>query len=176
MSFAARNSISPATASSVDEQQTSIESRHVMADADDRQLPYSIRHMPEDISSIEALAEHCGCETSQVLKTVLYRGKISIKPSLLLIPGDRKIDERKIYALIGEVLVPAEETLVRRRTGFAPSILPPLGLAVPIAAVMDEQLLRHTHLWCLAGDSRVAISFPSEKLSFALAARIASIT
>jgi prolyl-tRNA editing enzyme YbaK/EbsC (Cys-tRNA(Pro) deacylase) len=72
-------------------------------------------------------------------------------PVLIVASGDKRVDEKKAAATIGEKITSANADFVREATGFAIGGVPPLGHARPPIVLIDETLLRFDNIWVAAG-------------------------
>jgi prolyl-tRNA editing enzyme YbaK/EbsC (Cys-tRNA(Pro) deacylase) len=70
---------------------------------------------------------------------------------LVVASGDKRVDEKKAAAAIGEKIGRANADFVREATGFAIGGVPPVGHARPPIVLIDETLLRFDNIWAAAG-------------------------
>lgn len=96
-------------------------------------------------------AEVCGCALGAIVKSLVFAGRESGRPVLLLVSGANRVDERLAAEAIGEELVRPDGKAVRAWTGFAIGGIPPFGHAEPLATFMDRDLLAHDPVWAAAG-------------------------
>lgn len=138
-------------------------------------IPYSLRRLPAEAVDPETIAASCGTEPGALMRCVLYRGKATKKPMLVLASAKTPVSERALAQLVGEVQEKADATTTERVTGFAPAGLPPFALTTRLPIVMDELLVRLGRIWCMAGSADLIMSVPTHVLTRAIAARIAKI-
>jgi prolyl-tRNA editing enzyme YbaK/EbsC (Cys-tRNA(Pro) deacylase) len=108
------------------------------------ELPGSTR------TALEA-AQAVGCEVGQIVKSLVFKGKRSNKPILVVASGSNRVNENRIEALIGEPLGKADADFVRQQTGFVIGGVPPLGHIQPLETYIDEDLLQYERVWAAAG-------------------------
>lgn len=108
------------------------------------ELPASTRTVPEAAQAI-------GCQIAQIVKSLVFKGKRSQRPILVIASGANRVDERRIEALIGESLGKADADFVRQQTGFAIGGVPPLGHTQPLVTFIDQDLLQYDRVWAAAG-------------------------
>jgi len=108
------------------------------------ELPGSTR------TAVEA-AQAVGCEVGQIVKSLVFKGKRSNKPILVVASGSNRVNENRIEALIGEPLGKADADFVRQQTGFVIGGVPPLGHIQPLETYIDEDLLQYNRVWAAAG-------------------------
>ncbi len=110
-----------------------------------------VREMPASTRSAQDAAQAIGCQVGQIVKSLVFAGKESRKPYLLLVSGANRVDEKKIGPLIGEPIEKADADFVRQQTGFAIGGVPPVGHAQALTTLIDEDLLPYDEIWAAAG-------------------------
>lgn len=101
-------------------------------------------------TSAEA-ATAIGCAVAEIAKSIVFRGKASQRPVLVVASGDNRVCEAKVAALVGEPLGRAPAEFVREATGFAIGGIPPLGHTQPLLMLLDQDLRRFDTVWAAAG-------------------------
>jgi prolyl-tRNA editing enzyme YbaK/EbsC (Cys-tRNA(Pro) deacylase) len=114
-------------------------------------LAIAIREMPQSTRTAEEAAAACGCEVAQIVKSLVFAGKASGRPYLLLVSGKNRVNEKAVAALIGEALTRPDAQRVREWTGFAIGGIPPFGHAIALPVFVDEDLLAFETVWAAAG-------------------------
>jgi len=92
-----------------------------------------------------------GCKVAEIAKSLVFRGKESGRPVLVVASGVNRVDEKKVAALIGEKIARADADFVREKTGFAIGGVPPVGHASALLTLIDEDLLQFETIWAAAG-------------------------
>lgn len=138
-------------------------------------LPCSLRIMPETTHTAEDAANACGCEIDLIVKSLVFKGKTTKKPFLMLVSGKNRVNEKNIALMVGEVVEKADADLVKRATGYAIGGVPPIGLSNRLPVLMDETLLRFARVWCAAGTANTVMSVPTHVLARAVAARVIKV-
>ncbi|MDP1968603.1 MAG: YbaK/EbsC family protein [Burkholderiaceae bacterium] len=108
------------------------------------------RMLSEAARTAQQAADLLGIELGQVAKSILFRRLSDDAAVLVIASGDRRVDERKVAALVGPV-GRADAAFVRARTGFAIGGVPPLAHATAPVALIDRELLRFDEVWAAAG-------------------------
>src|SRR5437879_5501471 len=87
-------------------------------------------------------AEAAGCELAQIVKSLVF--DCDGRPVLVLVPGDRRADRKKIAAAAGcsSVRIAGSEE-VEEATGFAPGAVAPFPLPRIDRVFIDRRLLVH---------------------------------
>lgn len=117
-------------------------------------------------------ARAVGCKLAQIVKSLVF--DCDGRPILVLVPGDRRADVRKIasvadcrYARI------AGEEEVRDATGFEPGAVAPFPLPRVTRVFIDGTLLTHSVVWIGAGSpNHLAALAPSELARLARAEQV----
>jgi prolyl-tRNA editing enzyme YbaK/EbsC (Cys-tRNA(Pro) deacylase) len=105
----------------------------------------------ESTRTAQEAAERAGCALGQIVKSLIFRGKITSKPILVLTSGANRVDEKRIAEYAGEPILRAEAEFVRNVTGFAIGGVPPIAHAQPMETYLDEDLLQYPTIWAAAG-------------------------
>ena len=108
------------------------------------ELPYTTR------TAVEA-ANAVGCTVGQIAKSLVFRGKRTGKPVLIIASGSNRVNEKRIAEYIGEPIEKADAEFVRNTTGFAIGGVPPLGHLQDICTFIDEDLLQYEKIWVAGG-------------------------
>ena len=108
------------------------------------ELPGSTR------TAVEA-AQAVGCAVGQIVKSLVFRGKDSRRPLLVLASGSNRVDEKRLAGLAGEPVEKADAEFTRVHTGFAIGGIPPVGHTERIDTFIDADLLAYTEVWAAAG-------------------------
>lgn len=114
-------------------------------------LDIRVHTMAQSTRTAEEAAAACGCAVGQIVKSLVFRGKETGRPYLLLVSGANRVNEKAVAGIIGEALQRSDAQYVRDVTGFAIGGIPPLGHASPLATYMDQDLLGYEIVWAAAG-------------------------
>jgi prolyl-tRNA editing enzyme YbaK/EbsC (Cys-tRNA(Pro) deacylase) len=120
---------------------------------------------PESTRTAEDAATAIGCDVAQIAKSLIFQGKSSGKPVLVVASGANRVDEKRIRDLIGEKIGKADAGFVRAKTGFAIGGVPPVGHAEAPICVLDEDLRRHGVIWAAAGTPRTVFQLTPDQLA-----------
>lgn len=96
-------------------------------------------------------ADAIGCLVGQIAKSLVFRGKESGRPILVIASGANRVDEKAVRAHIGEKPDKADAAFVLEHTGYAIGGIPPVGHAGGMVTVVDEDLLQYAEIWAAAG-------------------------
>jgi len=105
----------------------------------------------ESTHTAQEAADRTGCLLGQIIKSLIFKGKTSHQPILVLTSGANRVDEKRISEYAGEPIVRADADFVRVVTGFAIGGVPPLGHIQKMETYLDEDLLQYKTIWGAAG-------------------------
>jgi len=150
--------------------------RKVQVEAQTLGLDISVTEMDESTRSAEDAARACGCDVAQIVKSLVFRGKESGKPYLMLVSGSNRLNEKAVAAVVGETLERPDAGYVREITGYAIGGVPPFGHATVTQVFIDEDLLGFETVWAAAGTPRAVFAVPPAALADAVRAQIMKVT
>ena len=107
--------------------------------------------MPDSTRTAADTAAAIGCAVAQIAKSLIFRGKETDRPVLVVACGVNRVDEKKVAGLIGEAIGKADAEFVRARTGFVIGGVPPVGHAETLTTLIDADLLAFDEIWAAAG-------------------------
>lgn len=138
-------------------------------------LAVSVQVMPDSTRTVAEAALACGCAEGAIVKSLIFMGKQTGKPYLLLVSGANRVDEKKAAAVVGEPLMRADARFVRTVTGFAIGGIPPIGHRLPTLTHMDEDLLQYETVWAAAGTPHAVFSVDPKALQEATNAAVVTL-
>jgi len=144
--------------------------RRVLTGATALGLAIDISCRAEPTRTAEEAAAACGCTVGQIVKSLVFTGRSSGKPYLLLVSGANRVDQDKMEAVIGEALDRPSGSVVRSVTGFAIGGIPPFGHATPLVTFIDHALLGYDSVWAAAGTPNSIFAINPAALATATAA------
>ncbi|PIE33131.1 hypothetical protein CSA56_13180 [candidate division KSB3 bacterium] len=107
--------------------------------------------LPDSTRSAQEAAQAVGCQVEQIVKSLIFKGKQSQKPILVLASGANRVNEKALKEFANEPIKKADANFVREKTGFAIGGVPPLGHAEKLETYLDEDLLQYEEIWAAAG-------------------------
>jgi prolyl-tRNA editing enzyme YbaK/EbsC (Cys-tRNA(Pro) deacylase) len=133
-----------------------------------------VEHEQTTRTSAEAAAA-VGCEVGQIVKSVIFKTKVSGRPVLVVASGVNRVNEKKLGELVGEKLEKPDADFVRQQTGFVIGGVPPLGHSQPIVTFVDEDLLQFGEIWAAAGTPNAVFPLTPDDLVKMTNGRVVSI-
>jgi prolyl-tRNA editing enzyme YbaK/EbsC (Cys-tRNA(Pro) deacylase) len=131
--------------------------------------------MPASTRSAEEAAAACGCQIGRIVKSLVFRGRTSCRPLLILVSGDNRVDVKLVADVIGEAIERPDAAWVRAETGYAIGGIPPFGHDRPLATFMDRDLIAHATVWAAAGTPDSVMEVDVDQLASATGARIIDV-
>ena len=125
---------------------------------------YTVIEHAESTRTAQEAADRAGCELGQIVKSLIFRGKESGKPILVLTSGVNRVDEKRIREYAGEAISRPDADFVRAVTGFAIGGVPPVGHAQKMETYIDEDFLQYPTIWAAAGTPNAIFELKTEDL------------
>ena len=98
-------------------------------------------------------ADALGVQLGQIAKSIIFRRKSDDAAVLVITSGDRRVDEKKVDAIVGKT-GRADAEFVKAKTGFSIGGVSPLAHATPPVVLIDRELFRFDEIWAAAGHPR----------------------
>ena len=125
---------------------------------------YTVIEHAESTRTAQEAADRAGCEIGQIVKSLIFKGKESGKPILVLTSGANRVDENRISEYAGEPIGRADADFVRAVTGFAIGGVPPVGHVQKMETYIDEDFLPYPTIWAAAGTPKAIFELKTEDL------------
>ena len=95
-------------------------------------------------------ADTLGVAVGQIAKSIIFKRRADQMAVLVITSGDRRVDEKKVDALVGKT-GRADAEFVRASTGFAIGGVSPVGHLSKPVTLIDRELFRFEEIWAAAG-------------------------
>lgn len=112
---------------------------------------YTVIEHAESTRTAQEAADRAGCALGQIVKSLIFKGKESGKPILVLTSGANRVDEKRISGYAGEPIGKADADFARTVTGFVIGGVPPIGHIQKMETYIDEDFLGYPTIWAAAG-------------------------
>ena len=122
------------------------------------ELPGSTRTAADAASAV-------GCRVEQIAKSIIFQGKTSGKPVMVIASGSNRVNEKRLRDLISEPVKKADADFVRLHTGFTIGGVPPVGHANPIDIFIDQELMDYAEIWAAAGTPHAVFKLTPQELA-----------
>lgn len=140
-----------------------------------RAMPGRVREMTASTRTSAEAAAAIGCDVAQIAKSLVFRGRDSGEPLLVIASGVNRVDEKKLAALVGERVTRPDAEYVRAATGFAIGGVPPVGHARALRTLIDADLLALDPIWAAAGTPVAVFTLTSAELVALTAGQVADL-
>ena len=131
--------------------------------------------LPATTRTATEAAAAVGCRVEQIAKSLVFRGKETGRPLLVIAGGANRVDERRLGELAGEPIARASADFVRERTGFAIGGVPPVGHREPLDTYIDEDLAALEEVWAAAGTPHAVFRLRGADLPALTGGRVVAI-
>ena len=116
--------------------------------------PHTPVMLDDAARTAQQAADALGVAVGQIAKSIIFRRKSDDVAVLVVTSGDRRVDEKKVEALVcpdGRRLGRADAAFVKSRTGFSIGGVSPLAHATASVTLIDASLFRFDEIWAAAG-------------------------
>jgi prolyl-tRNA editing enzyme YbaK/EbsC (Cys-tRNA(Pro) deacylase) len=115
--------------------------------------PHTPLMLDDAARTAQQAADQLGIAVGQIAKSIIFRRKSDDAAVLVITSGDRRVDEKKVAALVGEGrgLGRADADFVKSRTGYSIGGVSPIAHAQPPVTLIDRELFRFEEIWAAAG-------------------------
>lgn len=140
--------------------------------------PHAPVMLDDAARTAQQAADALGVAVGQIAKSIIFRRKSDDAAVLVVTSGDRRVDEKKVEALVcadGRRLGRADAEFVKNRTGFSIGGVSPLAHAVPSVTLIDESLFRFGEIWAAAGHPHAVFQLSPQQLQGLTGAPVADL-
>ena len=119
-------------------------------------------------------ADALGIDVGQIAKSIIFRRKSDDVAVLVITSGDKRVDEKKVDALIGKT-GRADADFVKVKTGFSIGGVSPFAHATPPVTLIDRELFRFDEIWAAAGHPHSVVRMSPKELERLTGAPVADV-
>ncbi|QIL71475.1 YbaK/EbsC family protein [Diaphorobacter sp. HDW4B] len=119
-------------------------------------------------------ADALGITVGQIAKSIIFRRKIDDVAVLVITSGDRRVDEKKVDALVGKT-GRADAEFVKAQTGFTIGGVSPVAHANKPVTLIDRDLFRFDVIWAAAGHPNGVFQLAPQDLEKLTGAPVADV-
>ncbi|WP_416546763.1 YbaK/EbsC family protein [Limnohabitans sp. DCL3] len=119
-------------------------------------------------------ADGLGVQLGQIAKSVIFKRKEDGVTVLVVTSGDRRVDEKKVAALVGKI-GRADPDFVKAQTGFSIGGVSPVAHLNPPVTLLDQDLWRFDVVWAAAGHPHGVFQLQPEDLKRLTGAPVADV-
>lgn len=133
-----------------------------------------VRELGVPARTAQEAADALGVPVGAIAKSLVFRAA-SGTAVMVVAAGDRRVDEARIGAALGEPIGRADAAFVRESTGYAIGGIPPLGHAAPLVLFVDASLARFPAVWAAGGTPHAVFPIAPAVLSALPGARTVDV-
>lgn len=137
--------------------------------------PHAPVMLSDAARTAQQAADALGVAVGQIAKSIIFRRKDDDAAVLVITSGDRRVDEKKVDALVGKT-GRADAEFVKARTGFSIGGVSPLAHAQPPVTLIDRELFRFDEIWAAAGHPHGVFKLAPQDLERLTGAPVADVT
>jgi len=137
--------------------------------------PYTVIEHAESTRTAQEAADRAGCLLGQIVKSMIFKGKESGKPILVLTSGVNRVDEKRISGYAGETISRPDADFVRAVTGFAIGGVPPVGHIQKMETYIDEDFLQYPTIWAAAGTPNAIFELKTTDLQIMTSGKVVTV-
>lgn len=131
--------------------------------------------LDEACRTAQQAADVLGIAVGQIAKSIIFRRKSDDAAVLVITSGDRRVDEKKVAALVGPI-GRADAEFVKVRTGFSIGGVSPVAHLTDSVTLLDSDLFRFEEIWAAAGHPHAVFKLKPQDLEALLGAPVADVT
>ena len=137
--------------------------------------PHAPVMLDDAARTAQQAADALGIAVGQIAKSIVFRRKADDAAVLVVTSGDRRVDEKKVEALVGR-LGRADADFVKAATGFSIGGVSPVAHATPPVTLIDRELFRFEEIWAAAGHPHGVFRLRPHDLELLANAPVADVT
>jgi prolyl-tRNA editing enzyme YbaK/EbsC (Cys-tRNA(Pro) deacylase) len=131
--------------------------------------------LPDSTRTAAEAAAAIGCTVVQIAKSLVFKGRMSGDPILVIASGVNRVNTQRIAELVGEAIDKPDADYVREKTGFVIGGVPPVGHSTPLITFVDEDLRQFDEIWAAAGTPRAVFKLTPDDLEKMTAGRVIDV-
>jgi len=139
-------------------------------------LTCEVMELPDSTRTAQEAAQAIGCRVEQIAKSLVFQGRKSNRPILVIASGANRVNEKRLRDLVSEPVRKADADFVREHTGYAIGGIPPVGHTQCIETFLDEDLLKLGEIWAAAGTPHAVFKLTAEDLVKMTQGKVVPIT
>lgn len=140
----------------------------------DKGHPHLPLMLDDAARTAQQAADALGIQVGQIAKSIIFRRKADDAAVLVITSGDRRVDEKKVDAIVGKT-GRADAEFVKARTGFSIGGVSPVAHAQPPVTLIDRELFRFQEIWAAAGHPHGVFKLRPQDLELLTGAPVADV-
>jgi prolyl-tRNA editing enzyme YbaK/EbsC (Cys-tRNA(Pro) deacylase) len=138
-------------------------------------LTCQVVELPNSTRTAQEAALAIGCTVGQIVKSLIFRGKQTHKPILVVASGTNRVNEKRISEFVREPIEKPDADFVREKTGFVIGGVPPIAHTEHLETFIDQDLLQYEEIWAAAGTPNTVFKLAPNDLQTLTNGQVVSI-
>lgn len=122
------------------------------------------RMLDDAARTAQQAADALGIALGQIAKSIIFKRKADDVAVLVITSGDRRVDEKKVDALVGKT-GRADADFVKAKTGFSIGGVSPVAHLEKPVVLIDAELFRFDEIWAAAGHPHAVFRLQPQDLA-----------
>jgi prolyl-tRNA editing enzyme YbaK/EbsC (Cys-tRNA(Pro) deacylase) len=140
----------------------------------DKGHPHTPVMLDDAARTAQQAADALGIHVGQIAKSIIFRRKSDDAAVLVITSGDRRVDEKKVDAIVGKT-GRADAEFVKAKTGYSIGGVSPVAHATPPVTLIDRELFRFDEIWAAAGHPHGVFKLKPHDLEVLTGAPVADV-
>jgi prolyl-tRNA editing enzyme YbaK/EbsC (Cys-tRNA(Pro) deacylase) len=140
----------------------------------DKDHPHAPQMLDDAARTAQQAADALVIALGQIAKSIIFRRKSDDVAVLVVTSGDRRVDEKKVDALVGKT-DRADADFVKAKTGFSIGGVSPLAHVTKPVVLIDRELFRFDDIWAAAGHPHAVFRLRPQDLETLTGAPVADV-
>jgi prolyl-tRNA editing enzyme YbaK/EbsC (Cys-tRNA(Pro) deacylase) len=136
--------------------------------------PHTPVMLDDAARTAQQAADALGIQVGQIAKSIIFRRKSDDAAVLVITSGDRRVDEKKVDAIVGKT-GRADADFVKAKTGYSIGGVSPVAHATPPVTLIDRELFRFDEIWAAAGHPHGVFKLKPQDLERLTGAPVADV-
>ncbi|MDM0042497.1 YbaK/EbsC family protein [Variovorax sp. J22G21] len=136
--------------------------------------PHAPQMLDDACRTAQQAADALGIAVGQIAKSIIFKRKSDDAAVLVITSGDRRVDEKKVDAIVGKT-GRADAEFVKAKTGFSIGGVSPFAHATPPVTLIDRELFRFEDIWAAAGHPHAVVRLAPQDLERLTGAPVADV-
>jgi prolyl-tRNA editing enzyme YbaK/EbsC (Cys-tRNA(Pro) deacylase) len=125
--------------------------------------PHTPVMLDDAARTAQQAADALGIHVGQIAKSIIFRRKSDDAAVLVITSGDRRVDEKKVDAIVGKT-GRADAEFVKSKTGYTIGGVSPVAHETPPVTLIDRELFRFDEIWAAAGHPHTVFPLDYDQL------------
>jgi prolyl-tRNA editing enzyme YbaK/EbsC (Cys-tRNA(Pro) deacylase) len=139
----------------------------------ERGIEVELVELSESTRTSQMAADALGCSVAQIAKSIVF---VDGGASVVVISGDKRVDDKKLSKLLGHRVSIGDADSVRKHTGYIIGGVPPFPHNDDVKVFLDASLGRFGEVWTAAGTPNSVFKIEVEKMKEMLRADFVDVS